>query len=187
VWGGGKSPQITTFKEKFNVSGGVISAVDVVRGIAKYAGLDVINVPGATGYYDTNYMAKGECALKVLSKKDFCVVHIEATDEAGHNGDINEKVKAIEQIDEKILGPILNALKDKEYRIMVVPDHPTFISTRTHSFDAVPFVIYSTSIPFNVEYKNDDVTSFNENSAERSNLKFEKGKDLLELFIGNKQ
>lgn len=182
IWGGGKSPQIETFKERFDITGGAISAVDVVKGIAKYAGLDVINVPGATGYYDTDYKAKGEYALKILSKRDFCLVHIEATDEASHNGDINEKIKAIEQIDEKILGQLLNYLKDKDYKIMVLPDHQTLISTRTHDSGYVPFVMCG---KMGLSLKGQSpTTSYNEISAEKSGLKFERGKDLFEFFIG---
>ena len=184
IWGGGRKPQLKTFKERFNITGSVISAVDVVKGIAKYAGLDVVNVPGATGYYDTDYKAKGEYALKILSRKDFCLVHIESTDEASHNGDINEKIKAISEIDEKVIGTILNGLKDEDYRIMVVADHPTLISTRTHSAEYVPFVIYSSVQGDYADLKTEEnITSFSEVSVDKSKLRFEKGKDLIEFFI----
>ncbi|MBN2711013.1 MAG: cofactor-independent phosphoglycerate mutase [Planctomycetes bacterium] len=143
LWGGGVMPSLRKFSELYGIKGGLISAVDLLKGIAVLAGLEVIDVPGATGYYDTNYKGKGEAALECLSRSDFVAIHVEAPDEAGHNGDLENKIKALENIDRHILGPLLEeADRSGDIRILCLPDHPTPIEIRTHSSDPVPFALW---------------------------------------------
>ena len=143
LWGQGKAPRIPTFREKFGLSGSVVAAVDLIKGIGIYAGLEVVSVPGATGYIDTNYAGKAEYALRELERKDFVVIHVEAPDEAGHNGSVAEKIRAIERIDREMLTPILGQVREKgDLRVLVMPDHPTPIAIRTHAQEPVPFVFY---------------------------------------------
>jgi len=142
-WGQGKAPRIPTYKEKFGLTGSVVAAVDLIKGIGIYAGLDVLQVPGATGYLDTNYAGKAEYALRALEEKDFVLIHVEAPDEAGHNGDVQEKIKAIERIDREMLGPILARVREKgDLRVLLMPDHSTPVVLRTHSQEPVPYVFY---------------------------------------------
>jgi 2,3-bisphosphoglycerate-independent phosphoglycerate mutase len=143
LWGQGRSPQMITLRERFGIEGYVISAVHLLKGIGILAGLEVLEVPGATGYFDTNYDGKAQYALRGLKEKDFVYVHVEAPDEAGHMGDSRLKVEAIEAFDEKIVGSILKGMDDfGKYKILVLPDHPTPLSVRTHTADPVPYVIY---------------------------------------------
>jgi 2,3-bisphosphoglycerate-independent phosphoglycerate mutase len=143
LWGQGKAPSISTFEERFGLSGSVVAAVDLIKGIGIYAGLDVVNVPGATGYTDTNYAGKAEYALRELERKDFVLIHVEAPDEAGHNGSVGEKIRAIERIDREMLTPLLARAREKgDLRILLMPDHATPIEIRTHAQEPVPFVIY---------------------------------------------
>lgn len=166
LWGQGKKPVIPSFFEKYHLSGSVITAVDLLKGIALAIGLDPINVPGATGYYDTNYRGKAEYALKSLLAKDFIFVHVEAPDEAGHNGELDEKIKAIENFDEFIVGPILKEMQKKyaHFKIIILPDHPTPISLRTHTREPVPFAIYGTAV------KPDAVAAYNEKAVSASKV-----------------
>jgi 2,3-bisphosphoglycerate-independent phosphoglycerate mutase len=141
-WGQGKPPRIKTFKERFGITGAVVAAVDLVRGIGSYAGLESVDVPGATGYLDTNYEGKVEAALEALKEKDFVYLHVEAPDEAGHSGQRDLKIKAIEDFDERIVGPVLAGLKAFDgWRILLMPDHQTPVTTRLHSSDPVPFIL----------------------------------------------
>ena len=139
----------------------MISAVDLLKGIGVYAGLEIINVPGATGTIDTNYAGKVQAALNALHRLDFVYLHIEAPDEAGHEGDLVQKVRAIELFDQKAVGPLIDGLKDsgEDWRVLLLPDHATPISTKTHSRDPVPFTIMGTGI------EADDVERFDEQSA----------------------
>ncbi|MBI3333400.1 MAG: cofactor-independent phosphoglycerate mutase [Candidatus Omnitrophica bacterium] len=142
LWGQGRRIHIPTFKEQWKVTGSVISAVDLIKGAARLVGLEVINVPGATGYYDTNYLGKAEAALKSLKANDFVFVHVEAADEAGHNGDLRQKIAAIENFDRLVVGTILKEFKSrKRYRVLVIPDHLTPVEKRGHVADPVPFAI----------------------------------------------
>jgi 2,3-bisphosphoglycerate-independent phosphoglycerate mutase len=121
----------------------VVAAVDLIKGIGIYAGLEVVAVPGATGYTDTNYRGKAEYALRELERKDFVLIHVEAPDEAGHNGSVEEKIRAIEQIDREMLTPILARVRENgDLRILLLPDHPTPVAIRTHAQEPVPFVFY---------------------------------------------
>lgn len=149
LWGQGKAPQMQTYKEKFDIDGTVISAVDLIKGIGIYAGLNVVDVPDATGYVDTNYAGKVDAALDALQKKDFVYIHVEAPDEAGHSGDMAEKIQAIELFDEKIVGAMLDRLDEfGPYRMLIMPDHPTPLHLRTHSMDPVPYIMYDSTCAF---------------------------------------
>lgn len=143
LWGQGTAPNMPTISHRFGISGAVISAVDLVKGLGKYAGLEIIDVPGATGYLDTDYAAKAVHALEALSRHDFVYVHVEAPDEASHMGDVQAKVEAIERFDEELMAILLAGLKSMDsYRIMALPDHATPLAIRTHSADPVPYLIF---------------------------------------------
>jgi 2,3-bisphosphoglycerate-independent phosphoglycerate mutase len=145
-WGQGRAPTMPHFREKYGLTGSVISAVDLIKGLGASAGLEVINVPGATGYFDTDYRAKAEHALKSLEKNDFVFIHVEAPDEAGHEGMVKEKVKAIEDLDSMVVGPMLEGLRRfGDFRLLVCPDHPTPLSIKTHARDPVPYIIYDST------------------------------------------
>jgi len=178
LWGQGRKPQFSKFTEKFGVTGSVISAVDLIKGLGRLLGLDVINVEGATGYYDTNYQGKAEAALDSLKKNDFVFVHVEAPDEAGHNGDLREKIIAIERFDQLIVGKFLEEFKGKDdFRIMVLPDHATPVSVKTHTAEPVLFGVFGKGIP------KGDSSSYCEKEAEKSNFYFDRGYELMEYFI----
>jgi 2,3-bisphosphoglycerate-independent phosphoglycerate mutase len=143
-WGQGTRPAVPTLKDRFGVEGSVISAVDLVNGLGRLAGLELITVPGATGFLDTDYAAKARYGLKSLEKKDFLLLHIEAPDEAGHMGRADLKTEAIERIDELILGPMIEGLNAMgEFRLLIQPDHATPSKIKTHSSEPVPFAILS--------------------------------------------
>ncbi len=154
LWSPGKRPKMWTFKERFGISGSVISAVDLIRGIGVYAGLKIIKVPGATGLYDTNYEGKADACLDSLESCDFCYVHVEAPDEAGHDGNLELKLRTIEDLDSRLVGRILDGLDAKKIEavVAILPDHPTPVEMRIHVRDAVPFAIRAPGIePDNVE------------------------------------
>lgn len=143
LWGHGKTPRIETYHDKFGLTGAVISAVDLIKGIGVCAGLDIINVEGATGYIDTNYLGKGQAALVALENHDFVYVHVEAPDEASHAGIMQHKLQAIEDFDRQVVGTVLEGIKKfDDYVILCMPDHPTPVKLMTHTSDPVPFVIY---------------------------------------------
>ena len=152
-----------------------------MKGIGFYAGLEIVNVPGATGYLDTNYAGKAEYALREIAKKDFVYVHVEAPDEASHNGNLKDKIQALEDFDGKIVGPILRGLeKHGNFRLLVLPDHPTPLVLRTHSSEPVPFVIFSAE---DGGRGPKEERFFDELSAQKAGLLVEKGHELLEKFI----
>ena len=178
LWGQGTSPNMPSFKGMFGLDGGVISAVDLVNGIGKLTGLELINVPGATGYYDTNYQGKGEYAVNYLKKKDFIFVHVEAPDEAGHNGDVRAKITAIENFDKFVVGAVWKFLKEtKDYRIMVLSDHATPVAVKTHVSDPAPFAMAGKDIEHN------GFEVFSEANAKMSKVKFKSGASLTEALI----
>jgi len=179
LWGQGKKPDLPSFTEKFGIAGAAISAVDLIKGIAIYLGWDIINVPGATGYLDTNYAGKGSAAIEALLNYDLVYVHIEAPDEASHNGDVGEKIRAIENIDREIVGPVLEALESKHrpFRLLVVPDHATPIESRTHSSEPVPFAMCGEGVASIRE------VTFTEANGRESDLSLESGKDLMIYFL----
>ncbi|MBM3969511.1 MAG: cofactor-independent phosphoglycerate mutase [Planctomycetes bacterium] len=180
LWGLGKSPVLKPFRERFGVCGAVITAVDLLRGIGRLLGWQVIEVPGATGYLDTDYAAKGRYAVAALQRPDidFIVVHVEATDEASHEGHADEKVKALERIDAEIVAPVHDYLHSQgDYRILISPDHPTFLRTKTHSHGYVPVAMCGSDIP------SAGMPSYDEAIGIRSHLCFEKGCDLMPAFM----
>ncbi len=178
LWGQGKPPSMPSFRKLYGVSGSVISAVDLIKGIGKYAGLDVIEVPGANAYLDTNFSGKAKYALLSLKERDFVLVHVEAPDEAAHIGDIDAKIKAIEDFDEKVVGGVLNEIECyDEYKILVMPDHPTPISVRTHTKEPVPFAIYSSAD------SRDYVDKFDENSVKHGVFGLVEGHCLMKLLM----
>jgi 2,3-bisphosphoglycerate-independent phosphoglycerate mutase len=180
LWGQGKAPQLRPFEEKFALKGGVISAVDLLKGIGICAGFEPIYVEGATGYLNTNYRGKAEGTLKALERLDFMFVHVEAPDEAGHSGNVEEKIEAIESFDEKVVGTVLKGIaRFDDYRIMVASDHFTPIAKRTHTNEAAPFAWAS----------KDDLESgregpgFTEKAARESGLFFPRGHELMHAFL----
>ncbi len=179
LWGQGKKPTMDPFFKRFGVNGSVITAVDLVRGLGKLMSLNVEEVPGATGYLDTNYAGKGQRAIDVLKEKDFVFVHIEAPDEAGHNGMIQEKMAAIEAVDAHIVKPLLEYLQgqDEPWRIMVLPDHPTPIRLRTHVRAPVPFALAGHEI------RSAHQLTYSEANGAKSGNVIEKGHDLMEYFL----
>ena len=181
LWGQGKAPALEPVTRRFGIRGAVISAVDLIKGIGFYAGLEIVSVPGATGYLDTNYAGKAQGALKALEDGDLVYVHVEAPDEASHNGKLADKIRAIEDFDEKIVGPILaGAEKFEEFRLLILPDHFTPLAIKTHSPEPVPFVLFSSKEGKNL-LKRD--RSFDEESAEKTGILIERGYELMEKFI----
>ncbi len=181
LWGQGRSPRMVRLKERFGMDGYVISAVHLIKGIGMLAGLEVLEVPGATGYFDTNYKGKAQYALRGLREKDFVYVHVEAPDEAGHMGDLRVKIDAIEAFDQKVVGGILKGMGEfKWYKVLVLPDHPTPLSVRSHTADPVPYVIYSNKDGALSAHGK----SFDEVSASQSGISIEKGHELIERFFG---
>ena len=181
LWGEGTKPALSNFKEKYGVDGSIISAVDLLKGIAKCAGMGSPDVEGATGYIDTNFEGKADCAIEELKTKDFVYIHIEAPDECGHRNEPQNKVKAIEMIDEKVLARVLPELdKYDDYKVMVLPDHPTPIVTMTHAGDAVPYLIYQKS-----KAADNGIESFTENTAKEAGNYVEVGYTLMNSFIND--
>ncbi|MBN1904335.1 MAG: cofactor-independent phosphoglycerate mutase [Deltaproteobacteria bacterium] len=183
LWGQGKAPAIPTFKELYGLSGGVISAVDLIKGIGRYAGFTPIQVEGATGYLNTNYRGKAQGALDGLNTMDFVFVHVEAPDEAGHNGNYKEKIEAIERFDKDVVGVAIEGLKKfNDYRIMVVSDHYTPVIKKTHTSEPAPFA-WATRKELESPK---EVKGFSEKTAVKSGLLIEPGHRLMAHFLGAK-
>ncbi|MCL5061752.1 MAG: cofactor-independent phosphoglycerate mutase [Nitrospiraceae bacterium] len=181
LWGHGKKPQMPTYKEKYGVKGALISAVDLTKGLGIYAGFEILKVPGVTGWLDTNYSGKAEYALNALKDTDFIYIHVESPDEAGHSGNYRDKIKAIEDFDCLVVGPVMKGLKErfKNYRVLLMPDHATPIKVRTHTDEPVPFVIYDSRN----EKKNKGVT-YDESITERKDIVVvNEGYKLMDYFI----
>lgn len=180
LWGEGKKPALSSFQEKYNITGAVISAVDLLKGIGICAGLDSIDVEGATGNIHTNFIGKAKAAIKAIdSGKDFVYVHVEAPDECGHRYEIDNKVKSIELLDSQVVGPILDGLKKyDEYKVLVLPDHPTPLSLRTHTSEPVPFIIFDSTNEIN-----SPAFSYDEFEAKKSDIFIDDGYKLMDLFI----
>lgn len=177
LWGEGVSKQLTSFKDKYGYNSAVISAVDLIKGIGKLTKMQVLDVDGATGYIDTNFNGKAQAAITALETNDFVYIHLEAPDECGHRNEIEEKVKSIEMIDEFILKPILESIKNTDYKILICPDHATPLSLRTHTNDPVPFLIYNST----EEICGADC--FDEECAKKSNIYLPIGHELIEYFF----
>ena len=178
LWGEGVRKELTPFEEKYGLKGAMISAVDLLKGIGKFTGMEVINVPGATGYIDTNFSGKAQAAIDTLKKgNDFVYIHVEAPDECGHRFEIQNKVRSIELIDELILGPILKAFEGEDIKILICPDHPTPLALKTHTNAPVPYLIYDSR-------KNaDGVDRFCEEEAEKTGRFVNVGHTLMEHFL----
>lgn len=181
LWGQGKVPLMPSFMEKYHKTGAMISAVDLLKGIGVYIGLEVVLVPGATGYLDTNYKGKAKYALMSLKDKDLVYLHVEAPDEASHSGDLREKIQAIENFDQLVVKEVLEGLKAIDmYKILVITDHLTPISLKTHTQEPVPFAIY----PSEGRDIKTHSRGFSEPEADRSPLFIEEGFRLMDRFIG---
>lgn len=178
LWGQGTKPQIDSFYDKYGLKGATITGVDLIKGLGVYLGFNNINVLGATGYFDTDYNAKGQYAIDAIDKFDILFIHVEAPDEAGHAGDIEEKIRAMENIDQKILAPVMKKLEEyDEYTLVLTPDHPTPIPLKTHSMDLIPFTVYSTNI------EADNIEKYDEDSAKEGSLGVRCGYDLINCLI----
>ncbi len=178
LWGQGKPKPFVTLADRYGITSAAIAAVDLIRGIAKLAGMALPDVPGITGYLDTDYDAKGSAAVAALDEFDLVLVHVEAPDEAGHLGNVQEKRLAIERVDAKIVGPILRKLQSfDDWKIMVVPDHPTPIRLRTHTSVAPPFCIAGTGVQPVLKQ------AFSERASTGSDLNIRPGHELLEYFL----
>ena len=179
-WGEGTKPKMQNFKERFGIDGGMISAVDLLKGIGKLTGMRVINVDGATGNYDTNFAGKAKACLDALNDGlDFVYIHMEAPDECGHHGDAKNKIFSIEQIDSLVVRPIVEELKKRgePFRILIAPDHPTPISTMTHCSDPVPYILYDSQKTVN------GVSSYTEDNAKSTGVFIEDGYKLAFKLI----
>ena len=173
IWGNGTKPNLTTYAERFGIKGTVVSAVDLIKGIGLCAGLNVPDIEGATGNINTNFDGKAEAAINALKNDgDFVYIHLEAPDEAGHRHEIDNKVRAIELIDEKIAAPVLEYLKScgEDYRVLIMPDHPTPLATMTHSSAPIPYMLFSSD-----NEKNSGISSFTEAEAEKTGAFVEHG------------
>jgi 2,3-bisphosphoglycerate-independent phosphoglycerate mutase len=179
-WGQGKRPRMPKFREKYGISGALVSAVDLTKGLGIYAGFEILRVPGITGYLDTNYQGKTDATIAALEHVDFVYLHVEAPDEAGHSGRCRDKVQAIEDFDRFIVGGVMEGMKRfPEYRILVLPDHATPIAIRTHSSEPVPFVLYDSR-----EQRKNAVSAYDERITERDDIRiFDEGYRLMDYFI----
>ncbi|RJQ49715.1 MAG: cofactor-independent phosphoglycerate mutase [Nitrospiraceae bacterium] len=181
LWGQGRKPQVPTYREKYGLTGALISAVDLTKGLGIYAGFEILQVPGVTGWLDTNYKGKAEYALNALQDVDFVYVHVESPDEAGHSGNYENKVKAIEDFDALVVGPVMQGLEErfKDYRVLLMPDHATPVEIRTHSSEPVPFAVVDSR-----NKRKNAGAAFNESVAGRKDiLVFEEGYRLMDYFI----
>ncbi len=183
LWGGGRRPQMSTMEELYGLNGYTISAVDLVHGIGRAAGLSRINVEGATGYIDTNYEGKARALIEAMKKVNFVFLHVESPDESGHEGNLEHKIKAIEDFDEKVVGIVLDEIKAyDDFTILVMPDHRTPICLRTHTADPVPFCIYRSND--DISYKKDtDISGFDEFSAAKTGIFLDDGYKLMDILI----
>jgi 2,3-bisphosphoglycerate-independent phosphoglycerate mutase len=178
LWGQGKKAQMESFQKRYGLKGATITAVDLVRGLSKLIGFDLIHVPGATGFIDTDFQGKGTAAIEALDEYDIVFIHIEAPDEASHSGNPEMKKKAIEEIDKHIVGPVLEALqKFDSWRILVMPDHYTPVTSCAHSGEPVPFAMAGDNITGILQ------TNFNETNAAKSGFRIDNGYELMEYFL----
>ena len=179
-WGQGTAVTFPPFREVYGLKAACISAVDIVRGLGRLAGMEILQVPGITGYFDTNYKGKAEHALKALDEGfDFVLVHVESTDEAGHMGDAQKKIQAIEDVDRLVVGPLLEGLRARgtPFAILLTPDHPTHVEKRTHVADPVPFALHAAGGP------QEPAAAYNESAVKPSARRFEEGYVLMSFFL----
>lgn len=184
LWGEGTRPGVTGFEAAYGVKASVISAVDLIKGIGLCAGMKVIEVEGATGNIDTNFKGKGEAALKtLLNGQDLVYIHVEAPDECGHHGDLEGKIQAIERIDQDIVGPLLKGLEEagEDYSILVMPDHPTPISIKTHISDPIPYLLYCST-----DVTDSGIDTYTEKTGKSTGVYVEPGYLLMQQLLKNK-
>lgn len=184
LWGEGTRPGVTGFEAAYGVKASVISAVDLIKGIGLCAGMKVIEVEGATGNIDTNFKGKGEAALKTLLEgQDLVYIHVEAPDECGHHGDLEGKIQAIERIDQDIVGPLLKGLEaaGEDYSILVMPDHPTPISIKTHISDPIPYLLYCST-----DVTDSGIDTYTEKTGKSTGVYVEPGYLLMQQLLKNK-
>jgi 2,3-bisphosphoglycerate-independent phosphoglycerate mutase len=178
LWGQGKRPSLKAFREQYGLSGAMITAVDLMKGLGVSVGFEIINVPGATGYLDTNYEGKAWAVIDALKRVDLAYLHVEAPDEASHGGSLEDKIKAIEDFDSRAVGPILEDLKRSgPFRILLLPDHSTPLEVKTHTGDEVPFAVYDT------ERSQGCGKTYNENNAAASGVLLKRGNELMGSFV----
>ncbi len=180
LWGEGTKPQLEAFEDKFGIKGSVISAVDLLKGIGIGAKMEVIEVEGACGTYNTNFLGKAKAAIESLKRNDYVYIHMEAPDECGHQGDLEHKILSIELIDSIVVKYIVDELnkQSEPYSILVMPDHPTPINLRTHVSDPVPYLIYRSN-----KELNNSATTYNEETAKNSNIYYDSSEELINKFI----
>ncbi len=180
-WGQGRQPDMPSFFSERAMTGSVVAAVDLIRGIGRMVGLKLIDVPGATGYIDTNYLGKGQYALSALQQSDFVWVHVEAADEASHEGKLEAKIEAIENEDKLVLGTILEGMSkvDPDFRILLLPDHPTPVATQAHTANPVPFVLYDS------RHDKGNKIPFDERADEDAKLRVDEGYRLMDMLLGD--
>jgi 2,3-bisphosphoglycerate-independent phosphoglycerate mutase len=177
LWGPGSKPRLEPFQKRYGLRGGMISAVNLIRGIGVYAGMEIIDVPGATGYYDTNYEGKADHAVRALDRNDLVYVHVEAPDEAGHEGSAERKVRVLEEFDRRLVGRVLERAHDCV--LAVLPDHPTPVSKRVHATDPVPFVICAPNTA-------GDGLDFSERAGRRGSLGLIEGPEFMKLLLSHR-
>jgi len=178
LWGEGTAAKYPSLRDRYSITGAVISAVDLVKGIGVLAGMEVVNVPGATGYLGTNYAGKVAACREMLKKHDFVYIHVEAPDETAHEGDLNKKIQAIEEYDKFIVGEVLKMLEEHEdLSVMVLPDHPTYVRTKTHAEGLVPFAVFGKNVPIGKS------STYSERSGNLSGIVIRSGEELFDKFI----
>jgi 2,3-bisphosphoglycerate-independent phosphoglycerate mutase len=183
LWGQGRAPALPTLKQRFGIDGAVISAVDIINGLGVYAGLERIKVPGATGFFDTNYKGKGEYGVAALDRKDLIFIHVEAPDEAGHMGAADKKIEAIENFDAKVVGTVVEKMNGRrDWRLLLLPDHPTPIALKTHVAEPVPFIFYSAEEPAPPK-----AVGYNERDAAKTGVVAPRAHELIDALIGGKK
>ena len=186
LWGGGKKPAIKTLKKRFGLHGYTITAVDLIHGIGKAAGLEPIFVDGATGYIDTNYEGKASALISSIKNCNYVFLHVEAPDESGHEGSIEKKLKSVEDFDKKIVGPVLEAMERyNNFSILLMPDHHTPVSVKTHTSDPVPFIIYSKGCLLENNYKQFNAPLYNEKSAKGTGLFIKSAHHLIAIMTND--
>ncbi len=184
LWGGGKKPQIQALQDRFGLRGYTISAVDLIHGIGRAAGLEPLRVKGATGYLDTNYEGKADAVLKALANANFVLCHVESPDESGHEGNLAHKLTAVEDFDARLVGKVLDGLeKLDDWSLLVLPDHPTPISLRTHTGDPVPFAVLQKKNGRFIANEGKSADGFDEKSASKTGVFIERGHELIELLL----
>ncbi len=183
-WGEGQRPSLPTFRERYGLTGSLVSAVDLMKGLGIYAGFEILEVPGVTGYLDTNYVGKAEYSLKALENVDIAYIHVEAPDEAGHSGKAADKVKALEDFDALVVGTVLRGMRAFDsFKVLVMPDHATPLKLRTHSAEPVPFAIFDSTRKIA-----SPVEGFSEDILEAPGaVRLEKGHELMDYFIKGKE